>query len=70
MINQIDAELFSSAIANAVTHKTEGRDAEASAWMVEACRLIGCSDIINVRGRELRRDYHAGPRDAVLEAHF
>ncbi len=69
-MGDVDTTLFLFAIAQAMTHKIAGNGDEASAWMAEACRLVGCSDIVNVRGRELRRDFHAGPRDVVMEAHF
>jgi type IV secretory pathway VirB9-like protein len=45
--------------------KAAGQSDAASAWAAELVRLLGCHDIINTRGRELRRDFHAGPRDAL-----
>ncbi len=71
-MNHLDSQLFAFAISKVIAYKERGRlyDDEASAWMAEACRLVGCSDIVNVRGGELRRDYHAGPRDVAWEAHF
>ncbi len=63
-------KLFFFAILEAIAHKKAGRHDEACAWMAESCRLIGCFDIVNVRGLELRRDFHTGPDDMGMEAHF
>ncbi len=66
----MDCRLLFGAIGAALDLSMEGKKDEASAWMAEACRLIGCSGIVNVHGRELRLDYHAGPRNVVMEAYF
>jgi type IV secretion system protein VirB9 len=55
-----------AALFQALFFKNNGKPDHASAWAAELCRLIGCADIVNPRGQELRRDFHAGPRNAVM----
>ena len=58
------------ALTQAFDHKAAGRHDQASAWAAELCRLLQCTDVINIRGRELRRDYHVGPQDVIFGVHL
>jgi hypothetical protein len=68
MIDLDTAYDIRAALNRAVFHKANGRKDHASAWAAELCRLLDCGDIVNTRGQELRRDFHAGPRDAIMSS--
>jgi hypothetical protein len=65
MAAQQDPAAVTHALVQIFNCQIDGKPDHASAWAAELCRLLGCEDIINTRGRELRRDFHAGPRNAM-----